>query len=139
MHVKGDIEYANVYNDGIISVDAEYYPVSTHPPKPQDFFWGPAGWANRQSNLRQYFNIGGENVIWQDIETNRLRMTNFGPDKATHIELKVYGGFTLGAAVQGENGEIFYIIIQDGEPSDKASTRAAVLFKINERGEILKE
>ena len=111
MHVKGDIEYANVYNDGIISVDAKYYPISPHPPKPQDFFWGPAGWANRQSNLRQYFNVGGENVIWQDIETNRLRMTNFGPDRADHVELKIYGGFTLGAAVQGGNSEIFYIII----------------------------
>ena len=64
MHKKGDIEYANIYNDGTISIDASYYPVSTHPPKPQDFFWGPAGWANRQSNLRQYFNVGGENVIW---------------------------------------------------------------------------
>ena len=65
MHYKGDMEYANLFKDDQLSIDMRIYTFEgANPPKPQDFWYGPAGWANRYSVLRNYFNVGGEKVIW---------------------------------------------------------------------------
>ena len=43
-------------------------------------------------------------------------MTNFEGNYPSTISLASNTSFTLGAAVKGENDEIYYIMIEDGEP-----------------------
>lgn len=48
-------------------------------------------------------------------------------------------GHILGAAIKGEQGELYYFTVEDGEPDDKTSIREAFLYRINYDGEILKK
>lgn len=53
---------------------------------------------------------------------------------STAAELEVPNGHVLAAATKGEDGEIFYFTIEEGEPDNKRSTREAYLYKADYAG-----
>ena len=112
------------------------------PYKPQDFDYGPNTYANRYSTLRRYHFVGYDDrniVVWQDLNNFKGYITEFFEWDTKTSEFEITEGHVLGSAIKGEDGEIFYFTIEEGEPADKFSTREAFLYKIDYEGNIKKK
>ena len=131
------VEGAKLFDNGKVKIEERTYSVNFSPSLPEDFNSGPAGYANIYSALRNFFLIvEGEStgVFCQD-KQGKGHLIRFSSDwnSATTVNFNIDNDFTLGAAVAGNPGEIFYLIIQKGNAGDKVTTRKIILVKANSK------
>lgn len=66
-------------------------------------------------------------------------ITEFKEWETQTFKFEIPNRHVLGAATKGEDGEIFYFTIEEGEPDDKSSTREAYFYLMDYEGNQLKK
>jgi hypothetical protein len=134
---SGSSKCATIFKNARFDIELTIFDIDGNPPVPGDFTDGPTGWRNRYGDRRKFFPVGPTSYVWQDKSSKCGKLTTFEGTTLTTVDLEVDADFVLASATAGQDGEIFYFLVQDGCANDKVTPRDAFLVRAKTTGEVV--